>query len=100
MQGKMPMESAKDGRLVFSIRSLTSFKRRLMVFEVRLSAQGDRQALRTRIVSFRTSQTAWLGLVPFGPKQLVGLPSYEKFMQRCEGLIREADPAATVVVTE
>lgn len=99
-QCKIRLEAAKSGQLVFSVRGLVRpEKNRLMIFEVRLSGNGDKQVMRSRITSYRTSQQKYLGLIPMEPRRLVGLPSYDKFIARFGELARHADPAAAVTVT-
>ena len=85
---------------MFSVRGLVRpEKNRLMIFEVRLSGRGDKQVMRSRIKSYRTSQAKYLGLIPMEPRKLVGLPSYDKFIQRFGELVRHADSSASVTVT-
>ena len=97
---KIRLEAAKAGQLVFSVRGLVRpEKNRLMIFEVRLSGKGDKQVMRSRIKSYRTSQAKYLGLIPMEPRKLVGLPSYDKFIERFGELARHVDPAAAVTVT-
>jgi hypothetical protein len=99
-QLKIRLESNSPGRLVFSIRSMIRpDKNRLMIFEIRLGGNGQRHVLRSKITSYRTSQTRYLGLIPLGPRRLVGLPHYDQFMERLEELTRQADPAAETSTT-
>lgn len=99
-QCKIRLDQAKQGQLVFSVRApLSPTKKRLMVFEVRLTALDDGHALRSRITSYRTLQSKFLLLVPMGPKRMVGLATYEKFMQRFGELARHADPQADILIT-
>lgn len=99
-QCKIRLEADKPGQLVFSVRGLVRpEKNRLMIFEVRLSGHGDKQVMRSRIKSYRTSQAKYLGLIPMEPRKLVGLSVYDKFMERLGELVRHADPGATMVIT-
>jgi hypothetical protein len=99
-QCKIRLEAAKSGQLVFSVRGLVRpEKNRLMIFEVRLSGNGDKQVMRSRIKSYRTRQAKYLGLIPMEPRKLVGLPSYDKFIESFGELVRHADPEASATVT-
>ncbi len=100
-QCKIRLEADSSGQLVFSVRGLVRpEKNRLMIFEVRLSGDGDKRVMRSRIKSYRTSQAKYLGLIPMEPRKLVGLPSYDKFMERLGELARHADSSANVTVTD
>ena len=100
-QCKIRLDDAKPGKLVFSIRGLVRpSKNRLMIFEVRSSGNGDMQVMRSRILSYRTSQQKLLVIIPMEPRKLVGLSIYDKFMERFGELARHADPAASVTVTD
>jgi hypothetical protein len=99
-QCKIRLEANKPGQLVFSVRGLVRpEKNRLMIFEVRSSGNGDKQIMRSRIKSYRTSQAKYLGLIPMEPRKLVGLPSYDKFIERLGELACHADPSASVTVS-
>ncbi len=96
---KMRLEADKPGQMVFSIRSMIRpDKNRLMIFEVRLGGKGDRHVLRSRITKYKVSQTKYLGLIPLGPRRLVGLPAYDNFIKQLHVLIWRADPMAEVEV--
>lgn len=98
-QCKIRLDDAKSGQLVFSVRGLVRpEKNRLMIFEVLLSGNGDKQVMTSRIMSYRTSQQKVLFLIPMEPRKLVGLSIYDKFMERFGELARHADPAASVTV--
>ncbi len=100
-QCKLRREGVKPGQLVFSVRGLVRpEKNKLMTFEVRLSSNGDKLTMKSRIVSYKTSQTKYLGLIPMEPRKLVGLPSYDNFMRRFEELILHSDPRAKVTIDE
>jgi hypothetical protein len=100
-QCKIRLEAENSGQLVFSIRGLVRpEKNRLMIFEVRLSGNGDQQVMRSRIKSYRTSQAKYLGLIPMEPRKLVGLSVYDKFIERLGELVRSADSSARVTVTD
>jgi hypothetical protein len=100
-QCKIRLDAAKPGQLIFSVRGLVRpSKNRMMIFEVRLSGNGDKQVMRSRIMSYRTSQQRALFLIPMEPRKLVGLAAYDKFMERFGELTRHADPSASVTVTD
>lgn len=99
-QCKIRLDGTKSGRLVFSVRGMVRpSKNRLMIFEVRSSGNGDTQIMRSRILSYRTSQQKFLFFIPMEPRKLVGLSVYDKFMERFRELARHADPEASVTVT-
>ena len=99
-QCKIRLDDAKPGKLVFSVRGLVRpSKNKLMIFEVRLSGNGDKQVMTSRIMSYRTSQQKFLFFIPMEPRKLVGLSVYDKFIERFGELSRHADPAASVAVT-
>lgn len=97
---KLRLDQVVQGRLVFSVRpALFASKRRLLVFELRLSRRGDHYIMRSQITSYRTSQMKFMGLIPMGPRHLVGLPAYERFIRRLAELVEAVDAAAAVSVT-
>jgi hypothetical protein len=99
-QCKIRLEDAKPDQLVFSVRGLVRpEKNRLMIFEIRLSGKDDKQILRSRITSYRTSQQKFLIFIPMEPRKLVGLPSYDKFIERFGELAHHADSEVSVAVT-
>ena len=71
-QSKLRLDAARPGELIFSIRAALSSKRRLMSIAVRLSADGDKQVMQTRITDYRTLQHKTYLLfvipVPTGPR--------------------------------
>lgn len=97
---RLRLDQVAEGRLVFSVRPpIFAAKRRLLVFELRLSQRGDAWVMRSRITSYRTSQMKFMGLIPIGPRHLVGLPAYERFLRRFGELVEAADASAAVSVT-
>jgi hypothetical protein len=97
---RLHLDQVAEGRLVFSVRPpLFPAKRRLLVCELRLSQRDDAWVMRSRITSYRTSQMKFMGLIPIGPRHLVGLATYERFMRRFGELVAAADAGAAVSVT-
>jgi hypothetical protein len=98
-QCKIRREAVKSGVMVFSVRAMLKPEtNRLMVFEVRLSRDGDGFMMKSQIVSYKTVQSKYLGLIPLGPRRLVGLQVYDKFLQRFEELVCHLDSEARVSV--
>jgi hypothetical protein len=99
-QQKLKLDAAQPGELTFSIRAALFPERRLMSIAVRLSTDGDKQVIRTRITNYRTMQSKTYLLfvipVPTGPKKLVGIKSYEKFLHRFGELVLHSDPEADI----
>lgn len=96
---KLQLDEAAAGRLAFSVRgSLARFQ--VMGVEVQLSNGGDgTQVMTSRIRSYKTRQQKLLGLLPLEPRRLLGISTYERFMQRFGELTVAADPAATVAIS-
>lgn len=57
-------------------------------------------ALSTRIVFFRTLQSKLYGLIPTGPKRLVGYENYKRYMVALGQAVEAWDPQCTVQITE
>jgi hypothetical protein len=98
-QSKLRLDQANPGQLVFSVRGAISSKIHLMTIEVRLASSDGAQVMTSRILRYKTNQSTFL-LIPTGPKRMMALSVYEKFMQRFAELSRHADPQATVAITE
>lgn len=97
-ENKLRLEQASTGLLAFSMRG--SFQRfRAMDVEVRLASEDGAQAMVARIASYKTRQQKLFGLVPLGPRKLVGIAIYERFLRRFGELAQNADPTATVAIT-
>lgn len=100
-QCKLRLEGVKPGQLIFSVRGLVRpEKNKLMVFEVRLARCEDKLTMKSHILSYRTSQSKYLGLIPMEPRKLVGLQSYDNFIRRFEELVSHSDPGAKVTIDE
>lgn len=95
---KIQLDDAKQGVLSFSVRSALTSKVHLMSFDVRLAAEKDRNVMRSRIRHYKTRQEKLMYLVPLGPKRMLGLSSYEKFMERFAALARDADANAAAAI--
>jgi hypothetical protein len=80
-QCKLQLDEATPGRLVFSIRGITA-RIHIMSIEVLLSGHEGAQVMTSRIRRYKTRQQKFLGLVPLEPQQLLGLKTYERFIQR------------------
>lgn len=48
--------------------------------------------------AYRTQQQKFLYLIPVGPKQILGMAPYKRFLQLAAELITEADPSARLTV--
>jgi hypothetical protein len=94
------LEEAKPGMLVFTVRSrLLRGQTQFMTFEVRLASQDGKRTMTSRILRYKIRQQKLLYLVPLEPAHMLGLTSYEQFMERFGELARGADPEASVAVT-
>jgi hypothetical protein len=98
-QGKLQIDAVEQGRIAFSVRGRITDRIHLMSFEIRLTANDGRQVLTSRITHYKTRQKKLFVLIPVEPKRMIGLPSYEKFMQRLGDLVRSTDPQATIEIT-
>jgi hypothetical protein len=97
---KIRLDDAQAGRLLFSVRgALAPTKIQLMTFEVSLSDRDGKQVMVSRILTYKTTQQTSL-FIPIGPRRMVGLSVYEKFMRRFAELTRQADPDAIIAITE
>lgn len=98
-EGKIRLDDAQSGRLLFSVRgAVAPTKIHLMAFEVCLSSSDGRQIMTSRILKYKTTQSTYL-FIPVSPKRMVGLSAYEKFMQRFGEQVQRADPDASITIT-
>jgi hypothetical protein len=94
-QCKLRREGVKPGQLVFSVRGLVRpEKNKLMIFEVGLARDSDKLAMKSRILSYKTSQTKYLGLIPMEPrKHYADAIPLDLLKSEQERLTREIDGA-------
>ena len=98
------LERSTPGRLDYSVHNWlknTVMDRELMTFSLRASVQGSRTTVTTNITSFKTTQPRiriLFFLIPTGPKQLLGLTVYRKFIDQIRGLILANDASARAAI--
>ena len=92
------IDQVNPGTLSLSVRGPGGSPVQL-VFVLEAAPYGDDglTALRTRITSYRTAQDTMYGIIPAGPKRMVGLPNYQKFVSAFCDSLRAADPAAVII---
>jgi hypothetical protein len=92
-----PGPIVKTGRTATSIdfAVTNAWKKAIMRFRVRVvSATDGGTDLRSEITYFTTRQEQLLGLIPVGPKKLIGWNAYSTFMNTLQVTVRDADRAA------
>ena len=98
--GKARFEGSASDRLDFSVQAPGPLKRELMAFRMRVAPgqHAGTQEVRVSIASFKTMQSKFLGLVPMGPKKLLGFAAYRSFMDGLASGVQSKDPLAAVSV--
>lgn len=74
--------------------------RSMLTFSVSFENVDGRSLANSRIDSFRTRQSMFLGFIPAGPKELIGWNWYVNFMRNFERVVRHADPSAQIEIIE
>ena len=95
------VEESHDGWLGLSI---TSGKRLIELCTFRARASSSDGA-KTRLTvggldRYKTSQSAFLGLIPTGPKKIPGYDPYRRFLDQVAADLRAADNAATISIDQ
>jgi hypothetical protein len=93
MGGGIRLEEARPGLLSFSIRGPGGLVEQL-TFNLRADADDGVTRLRTTITRYKTLQQRYMG-IPLGPRKMVGLPTYRKFIRNFIAELQRADPSAT-----
>jgi hypothetical protein len=92
------IDQVKPGALSLSVRGPGGSPVQLVfVLEAASYGEDGLTALRTRITSYRTIQDTMYGIIPTGPRRMVGLPNYQKFLTTFCASLRAADPAAVII---
>ncbi len=52
------------------------------------------------LATYKTSQEKLLMVIPIGPKQILGMAPYKKFLKRVDEAIRQKDPAASLTISQ
>lgn len=83
--------------------SITSGKKlvKLCTFSVRVSQDGSgRTNLRLGgLDNYRTQQQRLLMVIPAGPKPILGMAPYKRFLEVAAELISDADPSAELTIS-
>jgi hypothetical protein len=99
LQVMVRLEESAPGRLVYSARNrLVAGRVEFMTWEVVLKPAGDRQQLRTRLLSYKVKRQ-WILVIPL-PWQMVAWRNYKDFMYQLQAAVRGADAAAVTSVVE
>jgi hypothetical protein len=93
--GGVRLEEATPHRLVFGMRGPGGLLE-MMTFEVRVECKAGEQYLSTHILSYRTRQDTIGGIIPTGPKTLIGIKGFRKFNEACAQNILARDPSAEI----
>jgi len=88
------------GRNQGSLQFRIGASKAMMTFRVNVERAQGGSRLTSRITAFRTNQSMFLGLIPSGPKQLVGWNFYSNFMANLADSLYELDPEADVEIIE
>ena len=91
------LEKAEPGLLVFSVRGPGGFVEE-MEFTLEAVTENDLTKVQSTIIRYKTSQSMFAGFIPSGPKQMLGLSAYRKWIKNFTMALREADGSAQINV--
>jgi len=99
--GSVRFERATPNRLDFSVQAPGPLRRELMTFSL---AINDRDAsgahdVGVAIARFKTMQNKMWGLIPLGPRKLLGFAAYRSFLTAFGSAVQAHDASASVDVT-
>jgi hypothetical protein len=88
------------GRNRGSLHFWLGYKKAIMTFRVDVQSVAGASQVTSQITAFKTSQPTFLGLIPSGPKKLVGWNFYSNFMGNLADSLYEIDPKADVEIVD
>lgn len=88
-------EGAEPGRVLFSVRAWNGHAE-LMSFccDIAGDPTSGSTTLQTHIQGFKTTQQKYMGLIPMGPKTMLGYGSYKKYAQALAQALQRCDPGS------
>lgn len=92
------LERATPGLLVFSVRGPGGLVEQL-VFQLTAASNADSTELKSGILSYKTSQSTFLGFIPIAPKRMLGLQAHRKWLSNFANALRTADPTAQIDIS-
>jgi len=91
------LEKAEPGLLEFSVRGPGGLVEQ-MVFALEATTAGGATKMQSAITRYKTSQSKSFGFIPTGPKKMLGLQAYRKWIANFIAALQEADPDAQIDV--
>jgi hypothetical protein len=91
------LEKAEPGLLEFSVRGPGGLVEQL-VFALEAATEGGTTKMQSATIRYKTSQSRSFGFIPTGPKKMLGLPAYRKWITNFTTALQEADPDAQIDV--
>jgi hypothetical protein len=91
------LEKTQPGFLVFSVRGPGGLVEQLE-FALEAVAESGTTKLRSTITHYKQSQSSFAGIIPMGPKKMLGLAAYRKWIQNFSAALRGADPGTQIDV--
>jgi hypothetical protein len=92
------LEKTEPGRLVFSVRGPGGLVEQ-MGFVLEAATESGGTSLRSTITHYKQSQSTFAGIIPTGPKKMLGLAAYRKWIQEFSAALHAADPGTHVDVS-
>jgi len=89
------LEKAEPGFLEFSVRGPGGLVEQ-MVFALEAATEGGATKMQSAITRYKTSQSKSFGFIPTGPKKMLGLPAYRKWITNFTASIAEPLGPSTV----
>jgi hypothetical protein len=91
------LEKTQPGLLVFSVRGPGGLVEQLE-FTLEAVADSATTRLRSTITHYKQSQSKFAGIIPTGPKKMLGLPGYRRWIENFSAALRAADPGTRIDV--
>jgi hypothetical protein len=95
--GRSRFEEATADRLTFSVRDRIG--REMMTYSLQLSDADGGSKFTVSINSYKQMQQKFWGLIPIGPKRLLGLAAYKDFIAMVQSNVVARDPNAVATIT-
>jgi hypothetical protein len=91
------LEKAESGSLAFSVRGPGGLVEQ-MTFALDVVDDGSATKVQSTITRYKQSQSTVGGFIPTGPKKMLGLHAYRRWIKNFAEALQEADPGAQVDV--
>jgi len=81
------------------VKGGVAYKFKHLTFTVIAADHEGATLVRTHMGWYLTTQSKLWGIVPIGPKTLVGLKTYKLFLERLASTLQDADPTSNIVIS-